>query len=70
MTEHILQACPKMKYSALREVIWPEETTLQSKLYAPRPKLERTAQFAMQTGLTKRSRRRKTLSKWTPVKSG
>jgi ribonuclease HI/endonuclease/exonuclease/phosphatase family metal-dependent hydrolase len=47
--EHILQACPK--YKALREVIWPEETALQTKLYGPRPELERTARFAKQTGL-------------------
>jgi hypothetical protein len=47
--EHILQACPK--YTALREVIWPEETALQTKLYGPRPELERTARFAKQTGL-------------------
>jgi hypothetical protein len=39
--EHILQACPK--YTALREVIWPEETALQTKLYGPRSELERTA---------------------------
>jgi hypothetical protein len=49
MTEHILQACPK--YSALREVIWSEETALQTKLFRPRLALERTARFAKQTGL-------------------
>jgi hypothetical protein len=50
-TEHILQACPKYMYRALREVMWPEETALQTKLYGPRPELERTARFAKQTGL-------------------
>jgi hypothetical protein len=40
-TEHIHQACPK--YSALREVIWPEETALQTKLYGLSSELERTA---------------------------
>jgi hypothetical protein len=48
-TEHILQTCPK--YSAPREVIWPEERALQTKLYGPRPELERTARFAKQTEL-------------------
>jgi hypothetical protein len=43
------KACPK--YTALREVIWPEETALQTKLYGPRPELERTARVAKQTGL-------------------
>jgi hypothetical protein len=48
-TEHTLQAC--LKYSALREVIWPDETALQTKLYEPRPELERMARFAKQTVL-------------------
>jgi hypothetical protein len=46
---HILQACPK--YTALREEIWPKKTALQTKLYGPRPELERTARFVRQTGL-------------------
>jgi hypothetical protein len=33
------------------EVIWPEETALQTKLYGPRSELERTARFAKQTRL-------------------
>ncbi|KAK7101403.1 hypothetical protein V1264_019790 [Littorina saxatilis] len=48
--EHILQACPY--HSALRDTIWPEETALQKKLYGPREDLERTARFALQSGLT------------------
>ncbi|KAK7114333.1 hypothetical protein V1264_000409 [Littorina saxatilis] len=48
--EHILQACPY--HSALRDTIWLEETALQKKLYGPREDLERTARFALQSGLT------------------
>ncbi|KAK7105875.1 hypothetical protein V1264_017199 [Littorina saxatilis] len=48
--EHILQASPY--HSALRDTIWPEETALQKKLYGPREDLERTARFALQSGLT------------------
>jgi hypothetical protein len=40
-----------MSQSALRDVIWPEETALQTKLNGSRPELERTARFAKQTGL-------------------
>jgi hypothetical protein len=36
-------------YSAPRLVIWPEKTTLQTKLYGPRQELEITANiFAME----------------------
>ncbi|KAK7111001.1 hypothetical protein V1264_014788 [Littorina saxatilis] len=48
--EHILQACPY--HSALRDTTWPEETALQKKLYGPREDFERTARFALQSGLT------------------
>ncbi|KAK7087559.1 hypothetical protein V1264_021593 [Littorina saxatilis] len=48
--EHILQACPY--HSALRDTTWPEETALQKKLYGPKEDLERTARFALQSGLT------------------
>jgi ribonuclease HI len=47
--EHILQACPN--HSALRDTFWPKETALQEKLYGIKEELERTAQFAQQTGL-------------------
>ncbi|KAK7093691.1 hypothetical protein V1264_007392 [Littorina saxatilis] len=48
--EHILQACPY--HNALRDTTWPEETALQKKLYGPKEDLERTARFALQSGLT------------------
>ncbi|KAK7098826.1 hypothetical protein V1264_003054 [Littorina saxatilis] len=48
--DHILQACPY--HSALMDTIWPEETALQKKLCGPKEDLERTARFALQSGLT------------------
>jgi hypothetical protein len=33
--------CKDSQNDSTREVIWPEETALQTKLYGPRPELER-----------------------------
>ena len=48
--EHILESCPI--YHQERRDVWPEDTTLQTKLYGSYHQLERTADFISRTGLT------------------
>ena len=47
--QHVLQACPLL--SALRTQTWPEETTLQQKLWGNTEDLRRTCQFTAAAGL-------------------
>ena len=42
-SEHILQNCPRL--GILRESIWPDATTLQTKLFGDRVELEKTIRF-------------------------
>nr|KAG5702996.1 hypothetical protein BaRGS_014819 [Batillaria attramentaria] len=46
--EHVPQQCPKLQ--ELRTAVWPEETSLHSKLYS-RQDLQKTAHFIVTTGL-------------------
>ena len=48
--EHLLQSCPT--FHALRQETWPCEVGLKEKLWGPVAALRRTADFALQTGLT------------------
>jgi hypothetical protein len=48
--DHILQACPT--YATLRRKHWPEDTTATDKLYGVGEKLQRTAAFIEESGLT------------------
>nr|KAG5706536.1 hypothetical protein BaRGS_028707 [Batillaria attramentaria] len=47
--EHVPQQCPKLQ--ELRTAVWPEETSLYSKLYGRRQELQKTAHFIVTTGL-------------------
>ena len=48
-TKHILQDCSE--YETLRQTYWPEETTLESKLYGPLYELQKTVSFIKETEL-------------------
>jgi ribonuclease HI len=47
--EHILQECSE--YETLRQTHWPEETTLESKLYGPLYELQKTVRFIQESKL-------------------
>ena len=47
--DHILQDCPL--FDEIRQEMWPENTTLQQKLYGNLEDLGRTIQFVRRTGL-------------------
>jgi len=48
--EHILQRCPRM--NQLRMDVWPEKTSVQTKIYGAMEDLRRTATFIARSGMT------------------
>ena len=49
-TEHILQRCPN--HNNIRNQLWPDNTTLQQKLYGTLEELRKTVSFIQQSGLS------------------
>ena len=49
-TQHILQRCPN--HTNIRNQLWPDNTTLQQKLYRPLEQLRKTVSFIQQSGLS------------------
>ena len=49
-TQHILQRCPN--HTSIRNQLWPDNTTLQQKLYGPLEQLRKTVSFIQQSGLS------------------
>ena len=49
-TQHILQRCPN--HTNIRNQLWPDNTTLQQKLYGPLEQLRKTVSFIQQSGLS------------------
>ena len=49
-TEHILQRCPN--HTNISNQLWPDNTTLQQKLYGTLEELWRTVSFIQQSGLS------------------
>ena len=50
MAEHILQRCPLLQTAKTN--VWPTAVQLHTKLYGSKEKLEKTATFILQTGLS------------------
>ena len=51
-TQHIPQRCPNHTNNIIRNQLWPENTTLQQKLYGPLEQLRKTVSFIQQSGLS------------------
>ena len=49
-TQHILQRCPN--HTNIRNQLWPDNTTLQQKLYGPLEQPRKTVSFIQQSGLS------------------
>ena len=49
-TQHILHRCPN--HTNIRNQLWPDNTTLQQKLYGPLEQLRKTVSFIQQYGLS------------------
>ena len=49
-TQHILQICPN--HTNIRNQLWPDNTTLQQKLYGPLEQLRKTVSFIQQSSLS------------------
>ena len=49
-TQHILQRCPN--HTNIRNQLWPDNTTLEQKLYGPLEQLRKTVSFIQQSGLS------------------